>query len=384
MSWFGRSKELSSLSEADQREARRQKLEQERQLRTQQRAQRQAQLQAVIKAQEEADQALKEVLEIDPNIFNEDQEKVSISEEEINSLLSDSSSVSMAEFQSIDGKDGEKAMENLRSVVCPFDKEDIVFWFSELEGQLEMIDIQSQWLKRGALQRFLPMEIKQDIKEYLKLTRNEAGNDIYLKMKNELLKLYGPKPEDSYNRAKNRVMTGVPSQLGKALLNDLCDKPKKLAGCCCSKIVWGMFREQLPVTVRNHVAELTFDKDTYTKVFDKADQVYASNQGGDPTNVGRSVAAASITTSPEVAAMSVKNRSNKGQSQGKNQSQGQAKNQFQTVQNQSQTQRKKHPTAKGDDDKLCKIHFKFGVNATFCASPWKCPMKEILKTPTPK
>ena len=111
-----------------------------------------------------------------------------------------------------------------------------------------------------------------------KLSKAEAGNDIYKKCKTELIELFGAKQEDCYIRAKNRVMTGKPSQLGKALLDDLCKKSKKLDGCCCVDIIWGMYREQLPITVRNHIAELSFNKNTYKQVFTTSDKVHASNQ----------------------------------------------------------------------------------------------------------
>ena len=41
----------------------------------------------------------------------------------------------------------------------------------------------------------------------------------------------------------------------------------------------------------------------------------------------------------------------------------------------------RHATAQGENDKLCKIHYRWGVNANFCAGPWKCPMKDIFKAP---
>ena len=41
----------------------------------------------------------------------------------------------------------------------------------------------------------------------------------------------------------------------------------------------------------------------------------------------------------------------------------------------------RHPTAKGDNDKLCRMHFKWGENSLYCAAPWKCPMKAVYKAP---
>ena len=100
------------------------------------------------------------------------------------------------------------------------------------------------------------------------------------------------------------------------------------------------------------------------------------------------VAAVTTTGEAEVAAISAKNK-NKNQNQrgGQGGQKGQnGKNKGQGNQNQSQSQGgqrnqkgPKHATAKGDQ--LCRIHHKFGVNATFCADPWKCEMKTQIKPP---
>ena len=105
----------------------------------------------------------------------------------------------------------------------------------------------------------------------LKLAKTAAGTDIYLRLKKELVELYGPKPEDAYVRAKNRVLTGKPSKLGKAIMDDLTDGDITCNNCATT--VWGRFCESLPIVVRNHIAEMNFNKDTYKEIFRKADQV---------------------------------------------------------------------------------------------------------------
>ena len=148
-----------------------------------------------------------------------------------------------------------------------------------------------------------------------------------------------------------------------------------------------MFREKLPVVVRNHIAEMTFEQASYKKIFEKADKIYISNQG----DQGRSgtvaaVTPASTTSEPEVSAISAKNKGkNKNQrNQGgqTNKNRGQNANQQTASQNSQAGQTQKagrHPTAKGEN--LCKIHFKFGVNANFCVKPFQCPMKDTLAAP---
>ena len=64
MSWFNYKPSTSSIPEAELREARRQKLEADRQKGLQDRTKRQQQLQSALQAQQEADQALKDLLNL--------------------------------------------------------------------------------------------------------------------------------------------------------------------------------------------------------------------------------------------------------------------------------------------------------------------------------
>ena len=394
MSWLSGYKSKPSTSDPDKppasqiREEKRLKLEAERKHRAEQREKSRKQLKAAQEAREEANLAYQQFLAIAPDVFEGDITD-EVPEEDI---LDDSSNDIMADFMTENGEDAEKAMDKLSSVVCPFDKDDLEFWFSELEGQLELIGVKSQWLKRLALQRMLPLEVKSEVKSLFRLCKADAGDDIYKRIKTELLNLFGKKPEDDYIRAKNRVMTGNPSKLGKEILDDICDKSTKLDGCCCSKTVWAMFRENIPVVIRNHVAEMPFNKDTYSKVFATADKIHASNQGPDPPGVGRPTVAAvkpapaTSTAQPEVAASAPRrNKPPRSQNQG-NRGGASASNTTSTAPSSTKAQSgpkenkgPRHATAKGD--KLCKIHHRWGTNATFCAAPWHCEMKNVYRAP---
>ena len=374
MSWLGGYNPSNNKpSESELREERRQKLEADRQQRKEQRDKRLQELEQAIQSQREADQAFREFLDIAEDIFDEED------------FLSDTGSMAV-NFDIENSVDGDKAIDKLNTVVCPFDKDDIEYWFSELEMQLALIDVKSQWLKRLAVQRFLPVEIRHEVRDLMLIQKADAGNDIYKKIKTELIDLFGAKPEDCYTRAKNRVLTGKPSQLGKALLNDLCKKSKKLDGCCCADIVWGMYRENLPVVVRNHVAEMHFNKDTYKDIFTTSDKVFDSNQSAQPvrgTTVA-AVAASNPSASPdsEVAAMAFRKNKKPNNNKGGG-AQNKAAPAASPTQNQNSSAPRKgtrHATARGADDKLCKIHFKWGTSGKFCAAPWKCPMKDVIQT----
>ena len=306
----------------------------------------------------------------------------------------------MADFDTENGTDGEKALGKLGSIKCEFDKNDIEYWFSELEGQLEVIEVKSQWLKRTALQRFLPPEIKAEAKTLFKITKGNAGNDIYKRIKAKLVNLYGQKPEDAYARAKARVMTGKPSQLGEALVDDICRCDVKLSADCCAVIIWGMFREALPVVIRNHIAQLQFNKDTYQNIFTICDQIHDSNQGPDPSR-GQvaSVSAAPPKPQPEVAAVATQRRprnnnrgnsnpnsnarsaprSSTGNSQTSSNNSSSNSSSSRTSNDSKENKGPRHATAVGD--KLCKIHHKWGSNGSYCAAPWMCAMKNVWKAP---
>ena len=398
MSWFGGYK--PKTSEKDSREEKRRKLEKERLKRAQARADTKKQLQEAQAAQAQLGEAIDDLLALNPDILSG--ESVVVSEEEARELLetSDRDIPTIMDFDSENGVDGEKAMDKMGSVKCEFSKDDIEFWFSELETQLEVIEVKSQWSKRIALQRFLPAEVKQEVKSLLIIPKAQAGEDIYKRIKSELLDLFGQKPEDAYIRAKNRIMTGKPSQLGKALINDICKCPVKLQSGCCAQIIWGMYREALPVVIRNHIAEMKFNKDTYKDVFKKSDQVYDSNKPGQAVRaapVAATTSSAPSADSPEVAAFKPQRGGFRGgrgyRGGGRGNGRGAANsNQAPSTptttttpsnpQNASNSNRgTRHATAKGDSEKLCKIHFKWGENGSYCAAPWKCPMKSVFKAP---
>ena len=367
MSWlsgYKKSSTCAATSEEDIREARRKKLEADRLLRTQQREQTKKKLLAAQASRAEADKALQDLLDIAPDILSGDTDtEVEVSED----ILNDNSVAEMVDFDQENENDSATAMDNLRSVQCPFNKEDIEFWFSQLEDQLTLIGVKKQWTKKIALVRFLPPEIQNQVKSLLKLGQTAAGTDIYFRIKKQLLKLYGPKAEDAYLVAKNLVLTDKPSQLGQKLVETICPAEVKLQGCHCDRIVWGLFREKIPIVIRNHLADMAFNKNTYEAIFDKADQVWDSNRGSEPLP-NRQVAAvvASQTVQGEVAAVQ-KN----GQTKNKNKNQ-QQKGQGQSGQggqgSQSNKNEQKPPKKPAiNEDKLCRIHAKWKENATFCA-----------------
>ena len=104
-------------------------------------------------------------------------------------------------FETENGQDGAKASELGRQIKVEFSVSDIKFWFAELEAEMVMATIKSQYLKKTVLQRNLPVIQKGDVKALLTLTQTEAGDDIYFRIKTELIRIYAPKAKDSYCKA---------------------------------------------------------------------------------------------------------------------------------------------------------------------------------------
>ena len=88
-------------SESDLRELRRKQLELERIERKEKRSKYNQQLQAAIQAQREADQAIQDLLNIDPELFAEEDPAEEISEQDIANILAD-----MEDFEVENGTNG--------------------------------------------------------------------------------------------------------------------------------------------------------------------------------------------------------------------------------------------------------------------------------------
>ena len=167
-------------------------------------------------------------------------------------------------------------MEASGRIAIQINLEDISFWFSEIESEMLLANVQSQWLKLSVLRKNLPVKQREDVKSLLRLKKSEAGPTPYFDVKTALLKIYELKPKDSYKKALGRVLVGLPSQLGKQIVDDICDKPIKLQGCCCAKAAHALWSLQLPVNINQHVSNMQFNVNTYQSVFDAADQVFLS------------------------------------------------------------------------------------------------------------
>ena len=131
--------------------------------------------------------------------------------------------------------------------------------------------------------------------------------------------------------------------------------------------------------------ELKFSKETCKEMFTKSDQVFDSNQSGQPTRSATiaAVSAQAEPNQPEVAAVRPPRRPKPQRGAGGNKPTPPANTSKPAAATATPTAHKgpRHATAKGANEKLCKIHYRWGENGSYCAAPWKCPMKDTYKAP---
>ena len=299
--------------------------------------------------------------------------------------------VNMVDFETENGVDGDKAQEHARSIKMEFEPSDIKFWFAQLEGEMTMASVKSQWLKRTVLQRNLPNKQKEDVKALLTLNQTEAGNNIYLKIKKDLIRIYAPKPEDSYKKALGRAMVGLPSQLGLQIVDDICKKVPKLEGCCCAGAALAIWSMALPVSIRAHISDKDFTAATYKDVFETADKVFLSSKqvtvaamsSKANSSLDETLPAFQSQNQPQVAAINRGgggNRGQRGNRGGWRGQRGQRGNgrggqrgggQSSSSQSSSSNRGPRHHS--NPPESCCDRHYRHGDQSYFCLAPLTCP-----------
>ena len=166
-------------------------------------------------------------------------------------------------------------------------------------------------------------------------------------------------------------------------------------GCCCSAAVLALWSLQLPVNVRAHISNETFDKDTYRRVFEAADQVFLSSKQVTVAAIGDASGASALdetlpafTTQnqPQVAAVRGQRGGQRGQGRGgrgqRGGGRGGSQNQSQASQSQSQRSnnnsnssgRARGPRhSSNPPESCCDRYYRHGDQAFFCLAPLTCP-----------
>ena len=179
-------------------------------------------------------------------------------------------------------------------------------------------------------------------------------------------------------------MTGLPSQLGYQIINDICKKSTKLDGCCCEAAALALWSMNLPVNIRAHISNMTFTKDTYKTVFEAADQVFLSakqvtvaaiSAGAKEVGLDETLPAFTDQNQPQVAAIGRgQNRGQgRGQRGGNRGGRGQRGQRGGNRGGQSSGQARGPRHASMPPESCCDQHYRHGDQSFYCLKPLSCP-----------
>ena len=258
--------------------------------------------------------------------------------------------------------------------------DDLDFFFTNLETDMEFVGVKSQYLKRQCLKKNLPESVVLEFKGLLRLNKANAGQTPYKTLKDALLLQYGQKKEDAFEFASGLTLTSSPSALCKRIADTMCTQQPPLQSCCCETAISGMWRRQLPDGVKEAIAGMPMTgQGAMEAVMKRADDVYFST---------RNKLATTAATVSEVAAFRGKGNGH-GRGRGGNPgSGGQNPGQSTThATNAAKTSQKPKWGQKHPDDPpegVCKQHYQHGKSAHFCRRLHDCPWRDFVSPPSGK
>ena len=304
-------------------------------------------------------------------------------------------------FEDEDGTDDNRALQEARSALARFewDENDIHFSFNKIEIEMAAVGVKKNYTKFQVLSTVIPKKIIDEVKPLLRRKETEFPNkNAYRLLKDEILRIFGPKPSAAVDRALGRVLSGKPSTLARALVNDLC---KKQLDCeCCPGIVLALWRRHLPDHVRSGIAHCKFNKNTFDEVLELADDIFESRsaissvaavtQVNTTSNLDETQPAIPYAN-PQVSAVSRGRGGRGGRGRGRGRGGrggGGGSGQNQNNQNQNsgaassgpKHKGTKHPDLPAGDWQGCSMHFRWGRGAFFCSEPASCPWKNVYTT----
>ena len=116
-----------------------------------------------------------------------------------------------------------------------FNENDLLFWFGQFEARISNYGVKSQWQKRQALADVLPQHVAEQVKDLLRLNKSSAGEVPYKTLKDNLLEIFGQKPEELFQKAISLMLETTPSALLKKLIDLVCAKSPRMTNCCCKQ-----------------------------------------------------------------------------------------------------------------------------------------------------
>ena len=195
-----------------------------------------------------------------------------------------------------DEENGEDAPASAMQDACrsvariEFDQTDLNFFFKQVEIKMKSSGVKKQFTKMEVLTTILPKKVIDEVKPILLKDEDQfPENDSYKQLKKEIIRIFGPGEGAAFERAFGRVLSGKPSQLARAIVNDMC--PHQLTGCCCAKWVQGLWLRQLPVSTRQAIASIPFTAENFADICKKADENYAQSHPHAVTQIAAVTAA---------------------------------------------------------------------------------------------
>ena len=297
----------------------------------------------------------------------------------------------MADFEDLDAaSEAPETLGKLASIKVNWDKKDVEGWFMELEMQMEILNIKTQWVKRIILGNNIPETVKAEVKDLLKVKKSQLTDEnklIYKVLKTKILKLFGKREGENYDEACAMLLTSEmkPSALCKRLTETLCKCSPQLQ-CCVADVVASLWKKQLPPTVRANIAGRSL-RDDFDGTLTQADDVYASLRT-------QQVAAAAVTdeADQEIAALhrggagSQRARGNRGNYNYNYRGGGAGRGRGWNGRGNSRGGRAGHQgQARRDGEQppegVCGRHKRWGKQAWFCSNISQCPWKDFTVQP---
>ena len=295
--------------------------------------------------------------------------------------------VTMA-YDMANGTDAKDAQAKSSGLKVDFDRQDVEFWFEQLEMHMFGCGLAAQWTNRMVLHKMLPPDIVSEIKDLLRKNQASAGETPYKDIKDSLLETFGQKRADAFAQADALVMTGKPSQLLHKLINILCKHHPDLVGCCAEGTITGMWRKKLPTEVRQRIAGCSLvGKDSMKPLLQTEDAVYETLKG--PTIAVSAVAPYNpaldaLADQPALQQPVAAYRGHQPQ-RGTGRKRGQSNNRGARAagasggrQNQQKSKDRGTPHPDGPPSTACNLHWKYGRSAFKCWKPDTCPWANLI------
>ena len=289
-------------------------------------------------------------------------------------------------FETENGADSADALEKAinRAERIQWDDQDLLFFFQQFEIKLAAVGARKQFTKFQALASVIPKKVIDQVKPLLRKTEAEyTDNNAYLLLKKEVLRIFGPKPEAAMERALGRVLVDKPSELARALVDDMCKLGLECP--CCPANVLALWKRNLSSNVRAGIAHTTFNKANFDSIVQLADDIHESHKATAAVaavSLNETQPAIPYASVPEVAAAARGGggRGNRGFRGGRGNRGGRGGNQSQRGgQNQGGQQRgTRHPDLPAGESGFCSMHFRWGRSAFFCSDPGSCPWKDVF------